>query len=424
MADATLREVGEEKPRVGERERTPVRSDLSVMYADGAAWSLMVGLGETYFAAFALALGKGAPAAALLATLPMFSGALAQWLLLPALLRCASLRRWVVLVVALQTLCFVPLLVGAWRGELSTALLFIIVSLYWMLGQSGGPAWSTWIEALVPRALRLRYFALRTRMLHATTLAGIAAGGFLLEEYADPRAPTRAFVLLFAAALLARAVSAVLLTRHSDGGLRPEQLARVPLGAFLGRLRHSPDGQLLAYLLALQLAIQLGQPLVTPFLLDHQQRSYSAYMGLVAAFFLGKAAAMPAWGECARRRGVMALLTLGGLGVIPATLPWLLTESYALLFLAQGLAGAFSGAVELATFYAYFSALDSRERASLLTHYNLLNSGAFAVGTLGGAWLLSASGGYAWAFAGSALLRALALLLLVRLHRSRLALKI
>lgn len=409
-----LRKVSKE----GGQPRGPVRSDLSVMYSDGAAWSLMVGLGETYFPAFALALGKDAETAAMLATLPMFLGAIGQWFLLPAVLRSPSLRRWVVLVVALQTACFVPLLVAAWRGEFATSLLFGIVALYWALGLSGGPAWSTWIETLVPRPLRLRYFALRTRMLHAVTLIGIAAGGFLLQELNDPAAPTRAFVVLFAAALLARVVSTLLLMRHSEGTVRVEHLEVVRPMEFLRRLRHGPDGRLLAYILALQLATQLAQPLVTPFLLDHQQRSYAAYMGLVAAFFLGKALAMPMLGEFARSRGLKALLTLGGIGVIPATLPWVLTDHYLLLFLAQAIAGAFMGAVELATFYAYFSAIQPRERASVLTHYNVLNAAAFAIGSFGGAWLLASAvdpaRGYLLAFLASALLRAVTLLLLRR----------
>ena len=38
---------------------------------DAAAFSVMIGVGETYFAAFALALGTGETIAGLVATLPM-----------------------------------------------------------------------------------------------------------------------------------------------------------------------------------------------------------------------------------------------------------------------------------------------------------------------------------------------------------------
>jgi MFS family permease len=391
------------------------------MYADGAAWSLMVGLGETYIPAFALALGKAPETAALLTCVPMLLGAILQWFLLPSVLSSPSLRRWVALVVALQALCFVPLLVAAWMGAMPTIALFAIVALYWGLGLSGGPAWSTWIETLVPKRLRMSYFAVRTRMLHAMTLGGIVAGGFLLQELAGVLAPTRAFVLLFAVALLARGASLLWLLRHSNGTLRVEELRSVSLLEFFRRLQHGEDGRLLAYVLCLQLAVQFAQPLVTPFLLNHQKLSYAAYMGLLAAFLLGKAVAMPALARFAQRRGLKALLTLGGLGMIPLTAPWLLTENYLLLFAAQALAGVFCGASELATFCAYFAAIDPRERVSILTHYNVLNAAAFAAGCLGGAWILRSASdpaqGYALAFGLSMVLRAATLLLLRRVRQ-------
>jgi MFS family permease len=253
------------------------------------------------------------------------------------------------------------------------------------------------------------------------TLGGIVAGGFLLQELAGVLAPTRAFVLLFAVALLARGASLLWLLRHSNGTLRVEELRSVSLLEFFRRLQHGEDGRLLAYVLCLQLAVQFAQPLVTPFLLNHQKLSYAAYMGLLAAFLLGKAVAMPALARFAQRRGLKALLTLGGLGMIPLTAPWLLTENYLLLFAAQALAGVFCGASELATFCAYFAAIDPRERVSILTHYNVLNAAAFAAGCLGGAWILRSAldpaQGYALAFGLSMVLRAATLLLLRRVRQ-------
>jgi hypothetical protein len=46
--------------------------------ADAASYSIMVGIGETYLAAFALALGTGETFAGLIATLPMLAGASIQ----------------------------------------------------------------------------------------------------------------------------------------------------------------------------------------------------------------------------------------------------------------------------------------------------------------------------------------------------------
>src|SRR6187431_394534 len=62
-------------------ERTPrvsPRGDMRASIGDAAAYSVMVGIGETYFAAFALAIGAGETFAGLIATLPMLAGASLQ----------------------------------------------------------------------------------------------------------------------------------------------------------------------------------------------------------------------------------------------------------------------------------------------------------------------------------------------------------
>ena len=55
-----------------------MRKDLSAMCADGAAWGIMVGIGEAYLPAFVLALSGSELACGLVATVPMLAGAVLQ----------------------------------------------------------------------------------------------------------------------------------------------------------------------------------------------------------------------------------------------------------------------------------------------------------------------------------------------------------
>src|SRR5436190_22995148 len=71
------RQAGEDRPRLRLRRVRP-RDDLLCSMGDAAAFSVMIGVGETYFAAFALALGTGETIAGLVATLPMLFGATLQ----------------------------------------------------------------------------------------------------------------------------------------------------------------------------------------------------------------------------------------------------------------------------------------------------------------------------------------------------------
>lgn len=74
-------------PRSGESVRrasnvSELDRDLRAMSADGAAWSVMVGVGETYLPAFVLALSANQTASGLVATVPLMAGAVLQMLAL------------------------------------------------------------------------------------------------------------------------------------------------------------------------------------------------------------------------------------------------------------------------------------------------------------------------------------------------------
>ena len=92
---------------------TDLRRDLRTIWVDGLAWSLMVGMGELYIAAFAVALGLGETVSGLVATVPLLLGATVQLLTPRLVVLVGSQRRFVSACALLQALSFVPMLVGA-----------------------------------------------------------------------------------------------------------------------------------------------------------------------------------------------------------------------------------------------------------------------------------------------------------------------
>src|SRR6516165_6423850 len=98
--------------------RRSLRKNLRNSVSDGAAFSVMVGIGETYFPAFVLAMGMGEIAAGLVASIPLLVGAILQMISPVAVVRLGSNRRWVITCVALQALSFLPLVIAAVLGRL------------------------------------------------------------------------------------------------------------------------------------------------------------------------------------------------------------------------------------------------------------------------------------------------------------------
>src|SRR5688500_10896717 len=106
--------------------RISPRNDMRRSIGDAASYSVMVGIGETYFSAFALALGTGETFAGLIATLPMLAGASLQLATPWALQRFGSYRTWVVLCASLQAAALLAMPIAACMiGTAAAAWVFV-----------------------------------------------------------------------------------------------------------------------------------------------------------------------------------------------------------------------------------------------------------------------------------------------------------
>lgn len=406
--------------RAGALARPPgaMRRDLRTIWVDGLAWALMVGMGELYIAAFAVALGYGETVAGLVSTVPLLLGATVQ-LLTPTLVELVgSQRRFVSACAFVQATSFLPMLACAILGDMPAWALYGSAALYWAAGLSSHPPWSTWVATLVPPRVRIRYFARRHRMLHVFQVLGLFAGGWILQVFAAAESPLLGFTLVFGFASVARVYSSVLLARQGEVEPLPRDARRVRFLEYLGRFRHGSDGRVLVYILSLQFSAYVSAPYFAPYMLETLRLGYLEYMALVAAAVAAKFAATPLHGRFAERHGVQALLWLGAIGTVPTSAMWILSDDFAWLLCAQVFAGFAWAAWELATLLTFFESIPHEERTSVLSCHNFANACAVAGGSLAGAALLSAFGGGAqglmWLFGASSVLRLLTLLLLRR----------
>lgn len=409
-----------------------LRSVLRISILDGVVFSIMVGLGETYFPALVAKLGHGQVAVGLVATVPMVAGALLQ-LATPALIRRArSNRRWVTLCTGTQALSLLILASGLLLGRPPLWFIFAAATLYWAAGLASAPAWTDWMGREIPPPVRGRYHARRSRWCQAGVLVGLLAGGFTLERFAggvigDAAAPRglHAFAALFLTASLCRAISTGMLLfqpEHAPG--RPAHAPTLTRRELAARLRHGPEGRLLAYLFALQAAANLAQPFFNPYMLAQARIDYARYTILLSAAFAAKVAVFPLLGRAANRLGVPRLLAMAGLGLVPLPLMWLWAHDFWSLLAAQLLSGCVWGAYELASFLMFYRAIHEDERTSILSVFNFGNAASIAAGSLIGGWLLALGSshqpggvdprGYAAAFICSTVARAATLALLYR----------
>ncbi len=390
--------------------------DLHAITRDGVFFSIMVGLGETYVPAFAIAIGLGDVLAGLISTLPMLIGACLQLVTPRAVRWTRSYRRWVVICAAVQAFSFAPLVVGALAGKVHLAWVAVATVTYWAAGMSAGPPWNTWVSTLVPVETRATFFAYRARACQVALVIGLLLGGWSLDFGRDRGVVLPVFASLFAAALVARLVSTRYLASQSERpGIISEHKVLGPKGVWR-TLRGADSLRVLRYLLIMQAAAHIAAPYFTPYMLLDLAMPYDEFMALTAAAFVARIGILPLLGRVASRHQARRVLWIGGLGIVPLPALWLLSDNFIYLLAVQIAAGCAWAAIELATTLSYFEGIKEEERTSILSTFNLANAFAIAIGSLIGALILrrfeASQSAYVYLFATSSAMRLFAAILL------------
>ncbi len=392
--------------------------------ADAVAFSLMVGFGETYIPAFALALGKGPVAAGSLVTVPILVGAVLQLITPVAVARIGTNRGWVMACTALQAASFLPLAWWAVQGRAELWQLLVAASVYWSSGMAGLPAWNAWMATLVPAPYRTAYFAHRNRLGQLGIFVGFVVGGLLLQRGERSGAPLPMFATLFVVATVSRLASTGLLAACSEpvppspdrGRDREVRTWRWPTAATLRGLAARPSGRLVLFLCCFVFGAQIAAPYFVPYMLRDRGFSYGAFMLVVAVSFLAKALVLPWVGRLASRVGAVRLLWIATLAITPLSLLWLVSAEVPYLVGVQVVAGGCWATYELAVALLLFEAVGERERTGVVTIYNL----GLALATVSGAacgglllrWFGEDRTAYFAVFVASSVVRLLALPLL------------
>jgi len=405
-------------PSADRRDPVALRRDLSLLYREGVAFSVMVGIGESYLAAFVLALGLGEVASGLVTTVPLLFGGAIQLVTPLGIRRVGSRRRWSVACALLQAASFVPLVAAAVVGAAPGWAVHAAATLYWSAGMAVSPAWNSWVEWLVPRPIRTRYFAWRTSGVHLGTMIGLVGGGLVLQLASAERSPLAGFAALFAIAGCCRLLSARLLASQSEGPVLPR--GGTPALGALRRLPGGPGSRLVTYLLALTAGVTVSSPFFSAYMLAELDLSYARYMILVATSVAAKVAVLPVLGAAATRFGLVPMLRLAWLGIAAVPALWLASSSYPYLLVLQIVSGVAWAAHEYAAFLLLFETIRTERRVAVMTVYNLVHAVALVGGSLCGGWLLHAAGpgtaGYVAIFTVSTGLRASSILLLARVR--------
>ena len=115
----------------------------------------------------------------------------------------------------------------------------------------------------------------------------------------------------------------------------PANMRQIPWKKVRHHLHASSGGRLLVYLVVVQAAVQMAGPFFTPFMLKKLEFTYGELVALFSVAFLSKVISLPIWGRVAKRIGARQLLWIGGIGIVPLSAGWLVSQHFAWLIVLQ-----------------------------------------------------------------------------------------
>jgi len=318
-----------------------------------------------------------------------------------------------------------------------------------LAGSIGGPAWLSWMGALVPRRLQSRYLAFRNRLVIVVKLGFALLFAYVLQHLPAETGPWGLQVLIILA-MISRLLSAWMLWKqHEPPRQQPHPGAASPHASetsFLGFLRTITKTDLGRWTLVwavLHLGVMLAGPYFATYMLYAEPRGMGlsagwTYVMLIQIAVLVRIAAYPLAGRLVDLFGPAAVLRVAVVGIVIIPISWAFTRSIPLLLLTEVISGFCWCLAEVSVGVLLFTChRDPQSRSRLIGYHQSVVNFTAAIGAIGGSVALASglgSGGssllpplfgsdYHTLFLISALLRLPAVILAIRFLPSLRALR-
>jgi MFS family permease len=357
------------------------------------AFSIMAGVGENYFSAYAVFLKATTQQVGMLAAVPPLVASFAQMLAV-VLGQVMDVRKGIIVFGALLQilgLLLVAILPGLFPDWAFSLLLFSVI-LYFVGPNLGAPLWGSLMGALVPENVRGRFFARRTRLSSVASFSALLLAGTILQLFDALGFTLYGFLLIFSIGVVARSYSTYHLDRMYDPP-RPHKSAPsherdgLPGPALLRQ--HPNFLRFSLFFACMQFAVAISGPFVVVYLLRDLHFSYFELTLNTAASVLMQFLVLNRWGRLGDLFGNRIILRLTGYTIpfIPAL--WVLSSDFYYLLLVQMISGLVWSGYSLSSSNFIFDLTPAHRRAGLMAAHNLFGSIAvFAGASVGSALAL------------------------------------
>ena len=357
---------------------------------DGAFAASMVGIGESFFAVFAVFLKASATQLGVLNSLPQALGSLSQ-LFSNLFIKLFRTRKRLVCAMALiQGLMYIPVALVFFFGTFRVYHLIFFICLYWFFGMILGPAWNSWMGDLVDEKERGAYFGKRSMVIGFASFVSFMLGGYILQVFTHGTITQYAgFVTIFILAFIFRGISFTFLTKKYEPEYQVVQEEEFTLFEFIRQAKSRNYGLFVLYLCLMNFSVYLSAPFFTPYMLEDLKFDYMTYTIVNAAAMIAKLLSVRVWGRASDQFGTKKILSLTGFLMPVIPILWLFSHDVLYLVIIQIYSGFIWAGFEISAFNFIFDTTSPPKRATCVAYYNVLNGLSIFSGAMLGSFIVS-----------------------------------
>ena len=365
-----------------------VENALKFSTAEGMAFGTMLGFGDNFIVAFAIALQTSSFQIGILCSVPGFLASLAQLWDVKLVHRLKSRKALVLICALLQALMFLPILGLAFSPSGSDGWwLILFTSIYSISAALTSPAWGSIMAEVVPDNLRGKYFSLRGSLSTLANTVSFLIGGIFLTFLAHKS--LWGFAILFGAAFLARLTSWGLLTKLFEFPLKNKPQEQSKTGDFARSLTSTNLGKYMLFLFCMSFAVNIASPYFAVYQLQDLKFSYFTFAALGTASSVATLGTITHWGRAADRIGNMKVMFVTGALVPLVPLLWLVSTNLVFLGIVQAFSGLAWAGFNLCSVNYLYDATGAENRTKYLAYFNCGNGLAAGAGALLGGYLIT-----------------------------------
>lgn len=363
-----------------------LKQHVRASFRDASYTNLNIGMAESYFCAFMLALGISDVISGLGTVIPQFIGVIFLLFSIRSFFTKYSLKKRLIIFLSLQAIALIPLiLVGIYKFN-SPYLILGMLSLYWASLLSLNPPWNRLIGHTVPKKFLLRFFSIRNQFGQFFVFLGLIGSGIALYFAKDRNQELPVYVGIFLFGLLLKCLSIYEIKKnHIDYELAPGTEERLRFRDFIKRLKSTEQGKLITFLFLFYVTVHFAAPYFNPYMLRELKFNYIEYMVIGSLSYFGRVFMFRVLQKRAKAGQMNTILLLSTIGISSSPLLWAISQKYGWICCVEFLSGCYWAGFELSTILLYYQKIDDRERTSIITYITFLNTTGMLLGSLLGA---------------------------------------